>query len=430
MAKNQQELFFNFLNLHEKNSSKFTLKDILEATTWKKSTFTSYDSKGQLSDFISPVSKTEYVATNTLNISLVEFQKKLSQSKNRRGLGHNCRSLLAKALLKKSSDNMLLAIELYNRPSLINKLDSFSMLFCCAWEQLLKAIIIEKDGEQAIYKKTDKDGIKKTISLRECLPKVFSVDNKVKLNIEAVTDLRDQAVHLLMPELQGVASRIFQSGILNYSSKFEEFTEVQFINSSQGGMISLVADFKTPPLSIMKSTYGKAADEILALAEKMSQSIDDTDDMDFAIPLNVELSFTRKNNDGSQIILTKADSGAEGLKRALVIHKSVGADKTHPYLEKDAIKKIQNKLNEKFTKEKLCKCLVKFKDEVPVFNRHCFQSVIHKEKWKTSNNEYHHYVEKLNAHLYSDAAVNKVVEKITQNDEYLGNAKEKYTQRN
>jgi len=429
MAKNQQELFFNFLKSHETNSSKFTIQNILDATTWKKSTFTSYDSKGQLSDFISPVSETEFVASNTLNISFIEFQKKLSQSKNRRGLGHNCKSLLAKALLKKSSDNMLLAIELYNRPSLVNKLDSFTMLFCCAWEQLLKAIIIENDGEKAIYKRPDNTGIKKTISLRECLPKVFSSEDNIKLNIEAITDLRDQAVHLLMPELQGVASRIFQSGILNYSSKFEEFSEVQFINSSQGGMISLVADFKTPPIAIMKSAYGSAAEEILTLAEKMSQSIDDTNDMEFAIPLNVELSFTKKNDDGSQVILTKADQGAEGLKKALVIHKAIGADKTHPYLEKDAIKKVQDALVEKFTHEKLSRCLVKFTNDIPQFNKHCFQSVIHKELWKTSNNEYHHYVEKLNAHLYSEKAINKIVAKITTNDDYLKNSKEKYTHR-
>ncbi|MGK3503307.1 hypothetical protein, partial [Escherichia coli] len=29
-----------------------------------------------------------------------------------------------------------------------------------------------------------------------------------------------------MPEIQGIASRIFQSGVLNYSSYFEKFTEV------------------------------------------------------------------------------------------------------------------------------------------------------------------------------------------------------------
>ncbi|MDX1572920.1 MAG: DUF3644 domain-containing protein [Methylophaga sp.] len=373
MAKNHQEKFFDFLQTQQKKQTKFTVSEILQETGWKKSTFISYLSKGQLSDFVSQVSDTEYVASNTLGLSLTEFQKKLSQSKNRRALGHNCKSLLAKALLNKSSDNMMLALELYNRPSLVNKLDSFTMLFCCAWEQFLKAQIIERDGENTIYKENGSKGTKKTISLRECLLRIFHNESKTLLNIETIADLRDQAVHLLMPELQGLASRIFQAGILNYSSKFEEFTSIPFINSSQAGMISLVGDFKTPPVSVMRAAYGDAANEILKLSEKMNEAISSTDDMEFAIPLNVELSFTKKNDDGSQIVLTKADTGVEGLKKALVIHKTVDAEKTHPYLEKDAIKEIQSRLTQKFTTEKLQKCLVKSIGDKPVFNRHCFQ---------------------------------------------------------
>lgn len=34
---------------------------------------------------------------------------------------------------------MMLALELYNRPSLDNRLDAFVLCFCTAWEQLLKA---------------------------------------------------------------------------------------------------------------------------------------------------------------------------------------------------------------------------------------------------------------------------------------------------
>lgn len=51
------------------------------------------------------------------------------------------------------------------------------MLFCCAWEQLLKAKIIESDGEKFIYSKTKKNGIKQNISLRECLRLVFDGKN-------------------------------------------------------------------------------------------------------------------------------------------------------------------------------------------------------------------------------------------------------------
>ena len=172
----KQTKFYKFLQQKEKSSQNFTVQDVVIATGWTASTFKSYLSKGQLSDFVSKTTANEFEASNTITLSFIEFSKKLSQSKNRRALGHNCKSLLAKALLNKCRDNMMLALELYNRPSLENKMDGFVMLFCCAWEQLLKAKIIESDGEQSIYTKAKKNGIKQTIPLRECLRLVFDGD--------------------------------------------------------------------------------------------------------------------------------------------------------------------------------------------------------------------------------------------------------------
>jgi hypothetical protein len=77
-----------------------------------------------------------------------------------------------------------------------------------------------------------------------------------------------------MPEIQGIASRLFQSGVFNYSSTFEEFCQVPFINTDNTGMISLVGDFKIPPLSMLKSIYGDAAEDILSLAANLTSSVE------------------------------------------------------------------------------------------------------------------------------------------------------------
>jgi hypothetical protein len=358
MAPNtRQYKFFEFLKTKEIKNTSFTRGQVLVATGWKESTFKSYLAKGQLSDFVSLNDDGNLEASNTLNISFKQFEKKLSQSKHVQSLGHNCKSKLAKSLLRKSRDNMLLALELYNRPSLENKIDGFVMLFCAAWEQLLKAMIIENTGEKSIYKKT-RAGTKETISLRESLDRVFVQKGKVKDNVLKIVDLRDKAVHLLMPELQGIASRIFQSGIFNYSSKFEEFCEVPFINTSNVGMLSLVGDFKTPPLPMMKSIYGNAATEILELASDLTRAVEESNDVSFAIPLNVTLQFATEGDGGTQIILAKAEDGVPGLQKALTIIKSVDAEKTHPYRHGDAIKQINKSLTDKYDLKKLESCLV------------------------------------------------------------------------
>ncbi|WP_220782602.1 DUF3644 domain-containing protein, partial [Shewanella sairae] len=151
---------YELLREKELNGEKFGTEELLQSTGWKIATFRTYWNKGQLADFISEVADDEFEASNCQDISEVEFAKLLSQSKHRRGLGHNCKSKLAKALLSKSKDNMLLALELYNRPSLENRMDAFVMCFCTSWEQFLKATLIERDGEQSIFRKAGKKGLK------------------------------------------------------------------------------------------------------------------------------------------------------------------------------------------------------------------------------------------------------------------------------
>lgn len=422
--------FYAFLQSKEKANIPFTESEILDATQWKRVTFRTYYSKGQLADFVSENLDGRFAASNTLHISDVEFAKRLSQSKNVISLGHNCKSKLAKALLKKSRDNMILALELYNRPSLENKMDAFVMCFCTSWEQFLKAKIIERDGEKSIFKNIKRKGLKETISLRECLDKIYPPESNIRRNVEEIAFYRDCAVHLLMPEIQGVVSRIFQSGVLNFTNQFEEFTEVSFLKNSHVGMISLVGEFKSPPAAIMKSTYGNIADDILALTDSLYSTMESNNDIEFAIPLNVRLVYVKDDRDGNAVILTKADEGIEGLKKALFIEKPVDRSKTHPLTQTEAIEEINKKLHEKHDESKLAKCLVCQNSQGQyIINRNCFLSVLHKTGWANANNEYHYKNEKPEYHYYSFKLVEAFMKKILEQEQYLRNAKKSYNKR-
>ena len=248
--KSQRDLLM-LLKKKENAGESVTLDEILKYTKWKKSTFYTYWNKGRLNDFLNENESGVYIPSNISELTEDEFSRLLSQSAHRQELGHICKSRLAKALLRKSRNNMLLAIELYNRPSLDNRLDSFVLCFCVAWEQLLKAMLIEKNGENFIFKnKLKKNKIRETISLRECLDKLYQKDDLVRKNVELITHYRDQAVHLLMPEIQGQISRLFQSGIMNYIQEFEHFSRRKFLSSSHSGLLSLVGDLKDPDISV------------------------------------------------------------------------------------------------------------------------------------------------------------------------------------
>ncbi|MDM5056825.1 DUF3644 domain-containing protein [Aeromonas dhakensis] len=422
-----QEKFYEFLKEKQKANVYFSKEDVISATGWKSSTFKSYLGKGWISSFIVQVEKDLFEAQNTLNINFTEFRKKQSQSKNYRELGHNCKNNLARALLKKSRDNMMLALELYNRPSLENKLDGFVMLFSTAWEQLLKAIIIELQGEKGIYTTVSKKGIKQTISLRQSLDKIFpSTENKIRKNIERISDWRDNAVHLLMPEIQGLASRVFQAGVINYSTQFEEFSEVPFLSYQHAGMLSLVGDFNIPPISILRDQYGDSCDEILSLARTLQDEIEENNDIDFAIPINVSLVYAKKDSTGLKILANANGSkeDLDNLRNALIVEKAVDPEKTHPYPQGVAVKEINKILQESYSTEKLFACLpARDKNSKPILNSHCFLSLVEKTGWKKNNNDFHHYQAISNRHLYSDLCIQESVKKITENDSFLRNAK-------
>ena len=60
-------------------------------------------------------------------------------------------SVIAEKLLDKSKEAFLLAIEVYNKPSIRYRVEGFSFFICNAWELMLKAYIINNDGEESIY---------------------------------------------------------------------------------------------------------------------------------------------------------------------------------------------------------------------------------------------------------------------------------------
>lgn len=74
-------------------------------------------------------------------------------------------------LVDKAKESFVLAIEIYNKPSIRYRLEGFSFFICNAWELMLKAHVINKLGESAVYYPDKKN---RTISLENCIQKIFT----------------------------------------------------------------------------------------------------------------------------------------------------------------------------------------------------------------------------------------------------------------
>lgn len=129
------------------------------------------------------------------------------------------RNHLYVSLIDKSLSSMLSAIELYNKPDFSYREEAFAILAVNAWELLLKAFILRssKYNTRSIYKlipKKKKDGTSSTrmivsmnrtgnpksisiLSAIEFLTQQGRLPRNVKLNIEALIELRDNAIHFV-----------------------------------------------------------------------------------------------------------------------------------------------------------------------------------------------------------------------------------------
>ncbi len=118
-----------------------------------------------------------------------------------------------------------------------------------------------------------------------------------------------------------------------------------------------------------------------------------------------------------------------GLKKALVIEKSVDAEKTYKFKQGQAITEINQRLQSKYDNDFLKKRLNKQNNKKYELNPNCFQSLIYKLKWKLSDNKYHHFFKNANYHAYSEIALEELIEKIISNTDYLKAAKQSYSKR-
>lgn len=131
-------------------------------------------------------------------------------------------------LLDKSVEAYILSLETINRLSVKYRIENFSYLICNAWELLLKAKILdESKDKKSIYYKKEKGQRPRTLSLRDCVQKIFLNDkDPVRRNLERICSLRDEATHLIFSQVPKDILALFQSCVLNYHKRLVEWFSI------------------------------------------------------------------------------------------------------------------------------------------------------------------------------------------------------------
>jgi len=341
MARNDNQLkLAESLREFEVNGTVFTADMIVERTTYSKNSVNKYINEKLLDKYVFQAgSRTQYRCEGIAGLSNDEFLAVMSQSAKAKK--KTPEEQFYEKLIGRSLDAFTLALEVYNRPSMKNRVEAFTIMMVNAWELLLKAEILKVDGYKKIFHDDDR-----SISVTDALKRRLQEKDPVRINLETLIDLRDQAVHLLIPELQPQLSRLFQATVLNYQTRYKNEMGNAPLAGQSVGMLSLVLDGPQPEIALIQKLYGKhAANSVSKFIDHFDRTAKDIDSTEFSIPIDYRLALV-KREDESDLSLSVGDEG-EG---AIIITKTKDPELTHPYHQKVALDEINKRQNIIFIK--------------------------------------------------------------------------------
>lgn len=246
-------------------------------------------------------------------------------------------------LIEKSLDAFVMALETINRISVRYRLESFLFLICNAWELMLKGKAVRDAQDiRVIYFEGNR-----THDLRLCLRKAFADGDPVRLNVEKVADLRDEATHLVISEIPREIMGLFQSCVLNYHRLCRECFQIDFSKRLSMGMMTIVYDFapsRNENAVVLKEEIGKhEADFLTRYCADLHRAFEELGrPPEFMIDVSYKLVLT-KNAKDADISLTSGPLGAA--TQIVEVPKDPG--RTHPYRRKDALEEINRVLSER-----------------------------------------------------------------------------------
>ncbi|MEG2415917.1 MAG: DUF3644 domain-containing protein [Romboutsia sp.] len=314
-------------------------------------------------------------------------------------------------LLKKSKEAFMMAIEIYNKPTIHYRVEGFSFFICNAWELMLKAHTIDKFGESKIY---FPDSPNRTISLEKCISMIFT-NNKapLRLNLEKIIELRNTSTHFITEEYEMIYIPLFQSCVFNYIEKMQEFHNIDMTEIIPQNFITLAVSMKSLSESEIRAKYPEEiANKMISTNFAISEMVDNSNS-NFAIRIDHHHFITKdKNKATSSVYIDKnAESGIK------IIKELKDPNDTHKFTSK----KCLDEVNKRLKKSNI------FVTNNSDFNMYHF-NLFTKYFGLKSNNKYC-YIHKINSsptYSYSIQTIDFIVDEIKKNPQNIIEDLKKY----
>lgn len=236
-------------------------------------------------------------------------------------------------LLDKSQEAFLLAIELYNRPTIRYHAEGCCFFLCNAWELMLKAHIIERDGGQSIYY----PGSDRTLSLSDCLKRVFTNENDpLRCNMDVVMEFRNTSTHFITDEYELFYGPVLQQSVHDYEEKLRELHGIEISDRIPENYLALTVRRDTLDLDTIRARYPReVVEKMLQLGSSVAANRSGVQGITYA----TELRLTKKKIGGFPVRIANEADAAVSIVKSLTdpVHK-------YTYRTKSAVAFIRRKL--------------------------------------------------------------------------------------
>lgn len=241
-------------------------------------------------------------------------------------------------LLSKSQEAFLLAIEIYNKPSIRYRVEGFSFFICNAWELMLKARLIKTRGESSIYYKDNPD---RTITLENCVKEIFTNERTpLRKNLLRIVELRNTSTHLVVEEYEMVYIPLFQACVFNFVEKMQEFHGIDMTTVIPSNFLTLTVAMSALNTETIKAKYpGQISDRLLSVNEAINADVD-ANNNGFAIRIRHDHYITKDRNEATDLVHIERDAPAG----ATIIKEVKDVNGLYPYSAKNCLKEIKARL--------------------------------------------------------------------------------------
>lgn len=266
-------------------------------------------------------------------------------------------------LVEKSKEAFIMAIEIYNKPTLRYRLEGFSFFICNAWELMLKAHLIKIYGESAVYY-TDKPD--RTITLSDCIQKVFTNEKApLRRNLTKIIELRNTSTHFITEEYEAVYVPLLQACVLNFVDKMNEFHGEDLTLLIPENFLTLSVRISQLDESTIRAKYSQqVAERLISTAGELDPIIENNNSH-FAIRLE-HLHYATKDRDSATELYHLDKEATEGVR---FIKELKDPNLTHKYTAKNCIKEINRRLQKEGT-------ILLFHGIPATFNQYHFKNIV------------------------------------------------------